>query len=103
MTPPGWFAGATGVVLHRWPRATLIPGQTGYRLSLKAAWSSSSSQSDEKLVQLVELLRQPGRRPGVDRSVESFLRGVEIVHDQPCLAAPLLEGHGRDGPTVIPF
>src|SRR6266540_1871551 len=37
-----------------------------------------------------------------DRTVERFLRGIEIVHDQERLAALLLEGHGVDRPTVIP-
>ena len=33
-------------------------------------------------------------------SVESFLRGIELVQDQQRLAAFLLEGHRRDGPIL---
>src|SRR5882762_6972360 len=56
------------------------------------------TQSDEKLVQLRERLGHPKLRPGV--GIESFLRGIEFVHDQQRLAAFFLEGHRGDGAAV---
>jgi len=48
------------------------------------------AQGEEKLVQLRERLDHRIRRPGAG-SVESFLRGLELVHDQQCLAMLFLE------------
>src|ERR1700733_1231595 len=48
--------------------------------------SRASGQGDEKLVQLRERLGHPTLHPG-DGSVESFLRGIEFLHDQERLAA----------------
>src|SRR5437868_7785510 len=44
--------------------------------------SRARSQADEKLLKLVERFRHRARRSGVDR----FLRGIQIVHHQQCLA-----------------
>src|SRR4029434_8135608 len=42
------------------------------------------------------------RRPCAG-SVESFLRGIELVQDEQRLATFFLEGHRSDGPTVTTF
>src|SRR5262245_6580633 len=60
------------------------------------------AQSDEKLVQLLERLAHRVRRPSAG-SVESFLRGIELVHDQQRLATLFLEGHRGDRPRVTTF
>src|SRR5258706_691890 len=56
----------------------------------------------EKLVQLLERLAHRIRRPGAG-SVESFLRGIELVQDQQRLAIFFLEGHRGDRATVTAF
>jgi hypothetical protein len=61
-----------------------------------------SHPGDEKLVQLPKRLAHHIGRPGAG-SVESFLRGIELVHDQQRLATPFLEGHRGDRPTVTTF
>src|SRR5678815_5724521 len=65
--------------------------------------SHARAQSEENLVQLLELLgrRTCSARPGGDGLVETFLRGIELVQDQQRLAALFLEGHRGDGPSVI--
>src|SRR5215471_8003352 len=60
------------------------------------------AQGDEKLVQLLERLDHSVRKAGAG-SVESFLRGVEIAHDQQRLATFFLEGDRGDGPTLTTF
>src|SRR5262245_45417764 len=57
----------------------------------------------EKLVQLLERLTEPARGAGGDSGVESFLRGIKIVHDDQRRAAPFFEGHRRHGPAFMPF
>src|SRR5688572_32388893 len=64
--------------------------------------SHARAQGDEKLVQLLERLDHRIRRPGAGR-VESFLRGIELVHDQQRLATLFLEGHRGDWPTLTSF
>lgn len=54
------------------------------------------AQGDEKLVQLVELLGHAALHPG-DGLVESLLRGIELVQDEQCPAALVLEGHRGHG------
>ena len=49
----------------------------------------------------VERLDHRIRRPGAG-SVESFLRGIKLVHDQQRLATFFLEGHRGDG-TLVTF
>src|SRR5262245_8368182 len=61
----------------------------------------SGAQGGEKRIELVERLGHPGRRSG--GTVESFLRGIEIVHDQQRLAALFLEGHGGDWAVAFAF
>jgi hypothetical protein len=51
---------------------------------------------------LLERLAHRIRRPGAG-SVESFLRGIELVQDQQRLAASFLEGHRGDGPRNMPI
>lgn len=63
--------------------------------------SYARAQGDEKLVQLRERLGHSTLHPG-DGTVESFLRGIEFVHDQQRLATFFLEGHRGDG-TVVTF
>src|ERR1700675_751590 len=63
--------------------------------------SRARAEGNEKLVQLRECLNHHIRRPGAG-SVESFLRGIKLVHDQQRLAAFFLEGHRRDG-TLVTF
>src|SRR5262249_41456716 len=65
--------------------------------------SHARAQGDEKLAQLLERLAHPTSTPGGDGTVESFLRGIEVVHDEQRLAAFLIEGHRGDGPTVTTF
>jgi hypothetical protein len=60
------------------------------------------AQGDEKLVQLLERLAEPTRTPGGDGTVESFLRGIEVVHDDQRLATSVFEGHRGDGPPSPP-
>ena len=38
-----------------------------------------------------------------DGAVESFLRGIEVVHDDQGLGTSFFEGHRGDGPTVTTF
>src|SRR6185295_11099181 len=64
--------------------------------------SHARAQGEEKLVQLRERLDRRIRRPGAG-SVESFLRGIELAHDQQRLATLFLEGHRGDGPTLTTF
>src|SRR6476660_7317006 len=64
-----------------------------------ASAERSSAQSEEKRVELLERLAKPTRTSGGDRSVESFLRGIEVVHDDQCLATSFFEGHRGNGPT----
>jgi hypothetical protein len=52
---------------------------------------------------LLERLPHPTRTPGGDGTVESFLRGIEVVHDEQRLAASLGERHRGHGPTVTTF
>src|SRR5436190_17860983 len=67
------------------------------------SWPSHArAQGAEKLVQLLERLAHRIRRPGAG-SVESFLRGIELVHDQQGLATFFLEGHRGDRPTLTTF
>src|SRR5687767_14191535 len=61
-----------------------------------------SAQGEEKIVQLRERLDHRIRRPGAG-SVESFLRGIELVHDQQRLATLFLECHRDDRPTLTTF
>src|SRR5215471_10346670 len=68
----------------------------------EALSSHARAQGDEKLVQLLERLAHNIRSPGAG-SVESFLRGIELVHDQQRLATFFLEGHRGDGPTFTTF
>ena len=65
--------------------------------------SRTPTQCDDEFVELVERLAHSTRAPGGDGTVESFLRGIEVVHEQLRLATFLLEGHRGDGPTVVPF
>jgi hypothetical protein len=58
------------------------------------------SQRGENLGELVERLAHPVVRPEI--SVESVLRGIELVQDDQRLAALFLEGHRGDG-AVITF
>src|SRR4030095_4839982 len=60
------------------------------------------AQGDEKLVQLRECLDHRIRRPGAG-SVESFLRGMELVQDQQRLATLILECHRGDRTTLTTF
>src|ERR1700722_8799788 len=57
------------------------------------------AQGLKKLVELRERLGHPTLHPG-DGSVESLLRGIELVHDQQRLASFFLEGHRGDGAVV---
>src|SRR5262245_44131477 len=67
------------------------------------SWPSQTrAQCGDKLVQLLECLARRIRRPGAG-SVESFLRGIELVQDQQRLAAFFLEGHRGDGPILTTF
>src|SRR5262245_36468827 len=59
-------------------------------------------QGDENLVQLLEGLDHSVRKAGAG-SVESFLRGVEIAHNQQRLATFFLEGQRGDGSTLTTF
>src|SRR5262245_11438410 len=59
------------------------------------------TQADEHLVQLLELLAPSTRAPGGDGFVESFLRGIEVVHHQQRLAVFLLERRRGDGPVTF--
>src|SRR3990170_1337698 len=76
-------------------------GQPSCDVTTPSRPSRARAQGDEKLVQLRECLDHRIRRPGAG-SVESFLRGIELVHDQQCLAAFFLEGHRGDG-TLVTF
>lgn len=40
---------------------------------------------------------------GGDGSIESFLRGIEVVHDDQGLGTSFFEGHRGDGPAVFTF
>jgi hypothetical protein len=51
---------------------------------------------------LLECLGDPTRAAGSNGSVESFLRGIEVVHDEQRLATSFFEGHRGDG-TVVTF
>src|SRR5688572_25716690 len=64
--------------------------------------SHARAQGEEKLVQLRERLDHRIRRPGAG-SVESFLRGIELVHDQQRLATLFLECHRGDRTTRTTF
>src|SRR5687767_12684305 len=67
------------------------------------SWPSRArAQGEEKLVQLRERLDHRIRRPGAG-SVQSFLRGIELVHDQQRLATLFLECHRDDRPTLTTF
>src|ERR1700733_10759258 len=79
------------------------------RSSSRAAFRRSSltvtfiEQRDEKFVQLRELTADPACAPRRDGLVESFLRGIEVAHDDEGLGATLLEGYRCDGPTSAIF
>src|SRR5262245_66028631 len=67
------------------------------------SWPSQTrAQGDEELVQLPERLAHHIRRPGAG-SVESFLRWIEVVHDQQRLATFFLEGDRGDRPALATF
>src|SRR4029078_9790889 len=52
------------------------------------------AQGDEKLVQLLERLAHVATRAsGGDGTVESFLRRIEVAHDEQRLSTLLFEGH----------
>src|SRR5687768_11997594 len=59
--------------------------------------SRARAQRDKKLVELLELLGKCTCTFGGDGGVERFLRGIEVVHDDLCLAASFFEGHRGDG------
>lgn len=50
----------------------------------------------DELVSLLERLGHPIHAPGGEGTVESFLRGIEVVHDQQCLVTLFLERHSGD-------
>src|SRR3954451_1623907 len=60
-------------------------------------------QLDEKLVQLLELLGQPFRRPGGELTVERRLRGIEVVLGHQRLTCLLLERHRGDRTPLSTF
>src|SRR6188508_1812532 len=85
------------------------PGTSApFRSSLRTSTSTTSmtlcarAQGHEKFVQLRERLDRRIRRPGAG-SVESFLRGIELVHDQHRLAALFLECTRGDRPIFTTF
>src|SRR5690349_19077863 len=85
----------------RWPEAARWCCFEAH--DLMASWPFRARvQGEEKLVQLREGLHRRIRRPGAG-SVESFLRGIQLMHDQQRLAAAFLEGHGGDGPIGTAF
>ena len=57
-----------------------------------------AAQGDEKLVQLLERLAKPTCTPGGDGTIESFLRGIEVVHDEQGLGTLFFEGRRSAGP-----
>src|SRR6266478_6228804 len=64
--------------------------------------SLARAQGDEEFVQLLERLGHSIHAPGGEGTVENFLRGIEVVHDQQRLAAFFLERHRGDGPPSSP-
>ncbi len=52
-----------------------------------------SYQGDEKLIKLLERCAKPTCTPIIDGTVESFLRRIEVVHDEQGLGTPFFEGH----------
>src|SRR6187401_2786110 len=68
---------------------------------IDAVTSRACAQGDEQLIQLRERLDRRIRRPGAG-SIESFLRGIQLVHGEERLAILFLEGHRGDG-TVFTF
>jgi hypothetical protein len=57
------------------------------------AFHSRSAQGDEKLIQLLERLAHSTRTPRGDGTVESFLRGIEVVHNDQRLVTSFFKGH----------
>jgi hypothetical protein len=54
------------------------------------------TQSGEKPVQLLERLAHSTGAPGSDGSVERFLRGIKVPHDDERLATPFFKRHRGD-------
>ena len=59
--------------------------------------SRARAHGDKELIELLELLGKSTCAFGGDGGVERFLRGIEVVHEYPCLAASFFEGHRGDG------
>ena len=89
--------GNTGISLGLFSGETLGP-----RWRLASVSERTVDEYGILLVQLLERLDHYIRRPGAG-SVESLLRGIELVQDHQGLAAFFLEGHRGDGPTVTTF
>ena len=62
-----------------------------------------NKRSRRELIQLLECLLYTPCTPGGNCIVESFLRGIEVVHDQQRPAACFLERYRGDLPTVATF
>src|SRR3984957_715150 len=65
--------------------------------------SRVQAQGDEKLIQLLERLANSTRTTRRNRSVESFLRGIEVVHNDQRLVTAFFKGHCGDGPAFTTF
>src|SRR5262245_8908563 len=83
------------------PRWTRTPSAT--RISTRHLPTRARAQLDEQLVQLVERLGIPARRPGRDRLVQGLLRRIPVMDDEPGPALVLLEGRGRDDRAAVAF
>src|SRR5262249_12730095 len=65
------------------------------------SWPSRTrDQAGDELIQLPERLVHRTRAPG---GLESFLRGIEVMHDQQRLATRSLKGHRGHASTIVPF
>src|SRR5262245_60811341 len=80
--------------------ATRPPGTASAR---SRTFLRAPTEGDEKLRQLVERLARCAGAPGSDASVESFLRGIEVAHDDQCLPVLFLERHRGDGAVNATF
>src|SRR5262245_23997076 len=83
------------------PKCDAQASSAGAARSTTSSPSHARAQGDEKLVQLLELLGHPTLP--ARGTVESFLRGIELVQDHQRLASFFLEGHRRDLPSVTSF